>query len=151
MKFTADDYRQSYSGMSDLELLSLRRDELSDIARPCYDVEMAKRGIDAAEEAPDLAADEVAEAGEPTLARLAVDGEAEQREEEELAPAGIFKQRGEAQAARARLQSAFIPTFLEDDSLAQEWTGANPAGSFRLLVPTSYLDKAREVLAEDAG
>jgi Putative prokaryotic signal transducing protein len=146
MKFTANDYRQSYSGMSDLELLSLRRDELSEEARQCYDVEMAKRGIDAPADAAELLPYEVADSGEPAVPELA-DADAEQREEEELAPAGIFKRRGDAQAARTRLQSAFIPTFLEDDSLAAEWAGANPSGSFRLLVPASYLDKAREVLA----
>jgi len=64
-----------------------------------------------------------------------LDADADQQEEEELAPAGIFRTRAEAKAARERLQAAFVPTFLENDD-----------GRFRLLVPGSYLALAREVL-----
>lgn len=149
MKFTADDYRRGYAAMDDLELLSLRRDELSDIARQCYDVEIARRGIDAPP--PEVSiphADQVEESEAlPAEPEPGTGEDADEREEEELAPAGIFRKRGDAHAARERLQSAFIPTFLENDGLAGEWTPRSASGSFRLLVPASYLAQARDILS----
>jgi hypothetical protein len=53
------------------------------------------------------------------------------------APAAIFSSRAEANAAKALLQSAAIPAFLEDDTLA--------GGGFRLLVAASDVAKAGEV------
>jgi hypothetical protein len=70
----------------------------------------------------------------------AINEEVEREEEEDLAPAAIFTSREEAKAAKGRLQSAAIPAFLEDDTLA--------GGGFRLLVAVSYVDQAREVLGE---
>jgi hypothetical protein len=64
----------------------------------------------------------------------------EQGEEEDLAPAAIFPSREEAKAAKVLLQSAAIPAFVEDDTLA--------AGGFRVLVAASYVDGAHEVLGE---
>jgi hypothetical protein len=44
----------------------------------------------------------------------------------------------EAKAAKALLQAAAIPAFLEDDTAA--------AGGFRLLVAASYVEQAREAI-----
>jgi hypothetical protein len=139
MKFSADDFRTLYAEMPDEELRSLVRTELSDVARPCYDAELARRGLQAKPVArrpvQPIAthAEPVEEAPEETAAE-----EVEREEEEDLAPAAIFSVREEAKAARALLQSAAIPAFLEDDGEA--------SGGFRLLVAASYVGQAREVL-----
>jgi cell division septation protein DedD len=142
MKFSADDFKHLYAEMPDEELRSLVRTELSDVARPCYDAELARRGLSSAP--PRRTIQPVAPAEEP--AEIAPESEerleeaAEQEEEEDLVPAAGFTSRDEAKAAKALLQSAAIPAFLEDDTLA--------GGGFRLLVAASYVDRAREALAE---
>jgi len=106
--------------MPDEELRSLVRAELSEIARPCYDAELTRRGLSAAP--PRRAMQPVVVAAEPD--EIAPEPEevpeeaVEEREEEDLAPAAIFSSRAEANAAKALLQSAAIPAFLEDDTLA---------------------------------
>ncbi|MGC9946633.1 MAG: DUF2007 domain-containing protein [Bryobacteraceae bacterium] len=125
--------------MPDEELRSLVRAELSEIARPCYDAELTRRGLSAAP--PRRAMQPVVVAAEPD--EIAPEPEevpeeaVEEREEEDLAPAAIFSSRAEANAAKALLQSAAIPAFLEDDTLA--------GGGFRLLVAASDVAKAGEV------
>jgi len=132
MKFSAEDFEKLYSEMPDEELRSLVRDELSEVARPCYDAELSRRGLTARpmvthEEPEELAP--VAEASE---------GEVEREEEEDLAPAAIFASREEAKAAKDVLQAAAIPAFVEDDTAG--------GGGFRLLVAASYVEQAREAL-----
>ena len=100
MRFSAEDFKRLYAEMPDEELRSLVREELTEIARPCYDEELKRRGLHAA-----------------TVRRA-------------IQPV----------AARAALQSAAIPAFPEDDTTA--------GGGFRLLVPVSYVDQAREALGE---
>ena len=141
MKFSADDFKQLYAEMPDEELRSLVREELTEVARQCYDYEVKRRGLQAppprrtsqpvvtVEPDPEPAAPEPVEVLEEA---------AEQEEEEDLVPAAVFASRGAAKAAKALLQSAAMPAFLEDDTLA--------SGGFRLLVAASYVDQAREVL-----
>ena len=142
MKFSADEFKRLYAEMPDEELRSLVRGELTDVAQQCYDAELARRGLQAtplrrtiqpivAAREPEDIAPESEEVLEQTI---------EQGEEEDLAPAAIFPSREEAKAAKVLLQSAAIPAFVEDDTLA--------AGGFRLLVAASYVEQAREVLAE---
>jgi hypothetical protein len=142
MKFSADEFKRLYAEMPDEELRSLVRGELTDVAQQCYDAELARRGLQAtplrrtiqpivAAREPEDIAPESEEVLEQTI---------EQEEEEDLAPAAIFPSREEAKAAKVLLQSAAIPAFVEDDTLA--------AGGFRLLVAASYVEQAREVLAE---
>jgi hypothetical protein len=142
MKFSADEFKRLYAEMPDEELRSLVRGELTDVAQQCYDAELARRGLKAtplrrtiqpivAAREPEDIAPESEEVLEQTI---------EQEEEEDLAPAAIFPSREEAKAAKVLLQSAAIPAFVEDDTLA--------AGGFRLLVAASYVEQAREVLAE---
>jgi len=146
MKFSAEDFKRLYAEMPDEELRSLVREELSEVARPCYDAEMARRRLPAAPPRgaiqPAVAPQEPAEiAPEPEdPLEEASEKEVESEEEEDLAPAALFKSREEAKAAKSRLQSAAIPAFVEDDTLA--------AGGFRLLVAVSYVDQAREALGE---
>jgi hypothetical protein len=142
MKFSADEFKRLYAEMPDEELRSLVRGELTEVAQQCYDAELARRGLQAtplrrtiqpivAAREPEDIAPESEEVLEQTI---------EQEEEEDLAPAAIFPSREEAKAAKVLLQSAAIPAFVEDDTLA--------AGGFRLLVAASYVEQAREVLAE---
>ncbi len=146
MKFSADDFKRLYAEMPDEELRSLVREELTEVARPCYDTELARRRLPAtpprrtiqpaAAVAP---TEEIApESEDPQEAAILADVERE--EEEDLSPAAIFASREEAKTARAVLQSAAIPAFLEDDTTA--------GGGFRLLVAASYVEQAREALGE---
>ena len=140
MKFTTEDFKHLYAGMSDDELRSLVRAELSEVARPCYDEELKRRGMAATPARrtiqPAVVAEEPPEIEPESEEQL--EEAAEQEEEEDLVPAVIFTSREEAKAGKARLQSAAIPAFVEDD------TGAG--GGFRLLVAASYAEKAREAL-----
>jgi hypothetical protein len=142
MKFSSDDFTRLYREMPDEELRSLSRQELTEVARSCYDNELKSRGLTATPprrtmppaamvEDPLQASPEAEDVPEEAV---------EQEEEEDLAPAAIFKSRAEAVAAKALLQSAAIPAFLENDTLA--------AGGFRLLVAASYVEQARDVLGE---
>lgn len=115
--------------MSDAGLRSLIREELTDIARECYDEELARRGLK-----PEPAA---SEGSTPTGSP----------EEEELVLAGTFTFPDEAKLARALLQSANIPNYLENEhTLAANWMWTNALGGLRLLVPAKFLEDAREVL-----
>jgi hypothetical protein len=146
MKFTADDFKRLYAAMPDEELRSLVREELSEVARPCYDAELARRGLHAKPQrraaqpipTPDPLMEIAPESEDPPDEAIAE--EVEREEEEDLAPAAIFASREEAKAARALLQSAAIPAFLENDTAA--------GGGFRLLVAAPDVEKASEVLAE---
>ena len=143
MKFSADDFKHLYAEMPDEELRSLVRVEMSDVARPCYDAELARRGLSATPRRtiqPVVAAEEPEEIAPEPESEERLEAAAEQEEEDDLVPAAGFASREEAKAAKARLQSAAIPAFLEDDTLA--------GGGFRLLVAASYVDQAREALAE---
>jgi hypothetical protein len=143
MKFSADDFKHLYAEMPDDELRALVRAELSDVARPCYDAELARRGLSATPPRrpvqPVVVAEELAEPEEiaPVLGEQ-LEEAAEQEEEEDLAPAAMFTSREEAKAAKAVLQSAAIPAFVEDDTLA--------GGGYRLLVAGSYVEQAHEAL-----
>ncbi|HEY6390667.1 MAG TPA: DUF2007 domain-containing protein [Bryobacteraceae bacterium] len=115
--------------MSDTGLLSLKRDELTDTARECYDEELARRGLKL----------------EPTVREVLDTADSE--EEEELVLAGTFNFPDEAKLARALLQSANIPNYLENEhTLAANWMLTNALGGLRLLVPAKFLEDAREVL-----
>jgi hypothetical protein len=142
MKFTTDDFKRLYAEMPDEELRSLSRQELTEVARQCYDDELKRRGLSAAPprrtippvamvEKPEQVAQESEDVAEEAV---------EQEEEEDLAPAATFTSREEAKAAKAMLQASAIPAFLEDDTVA--------AGGFRLLVAASYVEQARAALRE---
>ena len=45
MKVTAQDLQRHYAGLPDEQLLMLNRDDLTDLARPCYDAELKQRGL----------------------------------------------------------------------------------------------------------
>jgi hypothetical protein len=120
-----EDFKRHYAMLSDAALLEIDRDELVDVARACYDAELAERNL-AVEEARS-SAPAVETAGQ-------ADGD--------LQLVGTFLSIEEANFARGLLQSADVPCSLENEFSAA-YSGA---GALRLLVPASVYDRACEIL-----
>jgi PhnB protein len=99
MKVSVEDFRRQYAGMSDEALLDVDRRELVDLARKCYDEELARRQLKAAPPAP-------ADPPEP------------HGEEEEFAVAETYESEEEAKLARELLRSAGIRAQLGAGGLA---------------------------------
>jgi hypothetical protein len=97
----------------------VKREELVDVARECYDAEVARRGLE-------------------SEAAGAVEDDRAAGEVADLVEVAAFPSGQEANLARTLLDSAAIPCFLESERVALD--GA------RLLVPAAYLEQAREVL-----
>jgi PhnB protein len=116
MKVTAEDFRHQYADLSDEALLDVDRQELVELARQCYDEELARRKLKAAAPAPAQA-----HAPEPHT------------EPEEFAVARTYELQEEARLARELLRSAGIRAHL----------GANGQ---ELLVPASTREEALAVL-----
>jgi PhnB protein len=116
MKVSAEDFRHQYAGLSDEALLDVDRQELVELARQCYDEELAHRKLKAAAPAP-----AATHAPEPH-------GEAE-----EFAVAQTYQSQEEARLAREMLRGAGIRAHLG-------------AGGLALLVPVSTRDDARQLL-----
>ena len=127
MKVDADDFRRVYESLNDEALLAVKRDELVEVARQCYDVEVAQRGLTAHGDA----------AAVPAPSRAEAAGE-------ELAEVATFTDADDARLARDLLASAEIPSYLAADANLPGNMSA-PSG-FRLSVSPSLLDQAREVL-----
>ena len=126
MQIDPEDFKRHYAMLSDAALLEVNRDELVDVARACYDAELAERNL-------------AAEASEPTAA--AVEATAGQADGD-LQLVGTFLSIEEANFARGLLQSADVPCSLENEfSAAYSGTGA-----LRLLVPASVYERACEIL-----
>jgi len=106
--------------LSDEGLLSINRNDLTELAQQYYDAEVAQRGLHFEPPSP-----EEALATDPELVLL----------ETFLSPT-------EAKLGRGLLQSAGIPVYL-DNELTSTWTGA---GGLRLMVPPSFLQRAKEIL-----
>ena len=126
MQLNPDDLRKQFDRLSDEALLEVDRDDLVDLAREIYDAELSARGLGRhAEKAPVVS-------GEP-----------------ELVPVAVFMLNpAEAQIARALLEAAEIPCYLENEyTLNADRFLTGVVGGERLLVPPDFLDRAREVLA----
>jgi hypothetical protein len=121
-----EDFKRHYAMLSDAALLEIDRDELVDVARACYDAELAERNL--APEEPQPSAPAVETTG----------GQADG----ELQLVGTFLSMEEANFARGLLQSADVPCSLENEFSAA-YSGA---GALRLLVPASVYDRACEIL-----
>ena len=122
MQVDLDDFRRRYAELSDEALLELDRDELVDLARDCYDAELARRGLHRSSSSPP--ATEVQDHGE-------------------LVEAAIFSSSSEADLARALLESAAIPCYLENEFAGKT---LRVSDGFRLFVPATLLENAREIL-----
>jgi Putative prokaryotic signal transducing protein len=117
-----DDFRRRYAELSDDALLELDRDDLVDLARDCYDAELARRGLHRSSSSPP--ATEVQDHGE-------------------LVEAAIFSSSSEADLARALLESAAIPCYLENEFAGKTFRVSD---GFRLFVPATLVENAREIL-----
>lgn len=120
MEIDPETFRQQYDELSDEALLSINRNDLIELAQQCYDAEVAHRGLQPEQASPD-----------------------EAHEEEALVPIASFVLLEEANLGRALLRSADIPASL-DNELTAKWTGAG--GGLRLMVPTSFVKQAKEIL-----
>jgi Putative prokaryotic signal transducing protein len=118
-----DDFRRRYAELSDDALLDLDRDDLVDLARDCYDAELARRGLRCSSSSPP--ATEVQDHGE-------------------LVEVARFSSSFEADLAKELLASAAIPCYLENEIAGRTLRGAD--GFLRLFVPASLLENAREIL-----
>jgi Putative prokaryotic signal transducing protein len=125
LRVDLDDFRRRYAELSDEALLELDRDELVDLARDCYDAELARRGL----RRSSPPATEAQDHGE------LVEGE--------LVEVAIFSSSSEADLARALLESAAIPCYLENESAGKT---LRVTDGLRLFVPATLLENAREVL-----
>jgi len=122
MQVDLDDFRRRYAELSDDALLDLDRDDLVDLARDCYDAELSRRGLRRTSSSP------------PAM---------EAGDHGELVEAAIFSSSSEADLARALLESAAIPCYLENEFAGKTLRASD---GFRLFVPAALLDNAREIL-----
>jgi PhnB protein len=116
MKVSVDDFRRQYAGLSDEALLDVDRQDLVEMARACYDEELARRKLMAAAPVP-----------------AAVQAPESHAEAEEFAVAATYDSQEEARLARELLRAAGIRAHLG-------------TGGLVLLVPLSTREEAREVL-----
>ena len=123
MEIDIEELKREYSEMSDEGLLAFDRKDLTEVARPYYDAEIAQRGLH-----PE-AADEPQAHPEPNP-------------EEDLVTVETYLSIYEADLGRTLLQSADIPAFL-DNELSSGMTGA---GGLRLMVPAKFAKQAEEIL-----
>jgi pimeloyl-ACP methyl ester carboxylesterase len=129
VKLRAEDFRQHYADLSDGELLSLNRAELTEIARECYDQEMAQRGLKPVPEAEAEESESADEAGPVTV--------------------GAFNFADEANLARGILGSAKIPCYVESDYPgSREFPGRGAPGAYQVVVSPEHAARARQLLAE---
>jgi putative signal transducing protein len=123
LEIDPDEFRRRYAELSDDALLDMNRDELVDIARDCYDAELASRGLH-----PDSPPEPEVQAGE---------------EEGDMVELTKFSSSSEVDLARALLASAAIPSYLENELGGKYLPGSE---GFRLFVAATSLEDARQVL-----
>src|SRR5690349_10605467 len=115
-----EELRRAYAEMSDDGLLSINRNDLTELAQQYYDTEIRGRGLHS-ESSKDVE---------------------ENPPQEELVVVEMFLSQEEAALGRALLRSAGIPAYLENE-LTSTWTGI---GGLRLRVPRSHVEEAKEIL-----
>jgi hypothetical protein len=126
MNVDEGNFRRRYAELSDEGLLSIDREELVDVARRCYDEELARRGLQS-----EYAA-----------------GEELEDEEDEFVVGATFLFPDEAGVARALLRSADILCYLENEhTLTAVWTWSCALGWLRLMVPASRREEVQEILS----
>ena len=122
MKVSMEDFRRQYAGLSDEALLDVDRQDLVELARACYDEELARRQLKTPAPAP-----------APTPEHAPEHAPEPHGESEEFAVAETYESQEEARLARELLRAAGIRAHLG-------------AGGLALLVPLSTREDAREVL-----
>jgi len=127
MKVDEDDFRRRYAELSDAGLLSINRAELVEVARHCFDQELAQRGLQYEQEISETPADIA----------------------DDFVAAATFLFPDEAEVARGLLRSGEILCYLENEHiLAKVWAWSYVVGGLRLMVPASLLEQVREILSE---
>jgi hypothetical protein len=124
LEIDPEELRRGYEELSDAGLLSIDRKDLTELARPYYDAEVAQRGLRP-------------ESAEP---EAEVEATAHAKPEEDLVVAATFLSPHEADLGRTLLQSADIPAYLENEP------NLSGAGGLLLMVPASFLEQAEEIL-----
>ncbi len=130
MDVTAADFRQHFEILSDEALLETNRDDLVEVARQCYDEEIARRGLNAAEEP----AETPAEIAGPPVG----DGP-------KMVQIATFLSGEELNLARGLLDEASIPYHV-----------VNPLAALggielRLMVPADLEEQSLEILAYEVS
>jgi hypothetical protein len=120
LEIDPQELRRHYSELSDDGLLSINRNDLTELAQQYYDAEARGRGLH----------------NEPSSEVVA------DADHEELVVVNTYVSPEEAALGRALLRSADIPAYLENE-LTSTWTGI---GGLSLMVPRSVLEDAKEIL-----
>jgi hypothetical protein len=118
VEINPEEIRQRFEQLSDEGLLSIDRNDLTELAQQYYDAEVSRRDL-ATASAP------LEEESSKTFELLAT-----------------FDSLEEANLVRALLESADIPVNLENE-FSSEWAGA---GGLRLMVPAASREQAEEIL-----
>lgn len=132
MKLTAEEYKRHYRELSDDEFLTIDRDELVDVARRCYDAELAHRQL-----SPPTS--EVEEPDFRSAPRVPSAGQ-----QEEMVQVAALSSLDTATYAQRMLQDADIPAELTN---APNLPGNLAHGRFSLSVPVSCAEAAGDLLA----
>ncbi len=125
MQIDPEEFRRHYDSLSDEALIEIDESELVDVARQCYEEELARRGI--------------ASKTEPAVAS------AESATHENWVLAATYLTAEEANMAHAMLESAAIPARLASNNTSA-WSGT---GELRLMVPPEFLEEAEIILASE--
>ncbi len=131
MNASPDEIRRIYSELTDEALLEMNREDLTEIARICYDQELAQRRLEPRppEPAGDSPEESVPDPGN-------------------LVQAATFLSAADARLAQALLKSENIPAFLADEISDIYVKGLSGP---RLFVPAHYLDAARALLEAEVS
>jgi hypothetical protein len=123
----SDDFKQHFESLSDEGLLAVNRDELVETARQCYDAEVARRALPAADPA---AVQEPPEWSGP------------------LVQVGAYGWIEEARQAEGLLRSCSIPCYLKNETILRidPLVWMNGQGGLCLMVAESDAERAREIL-----
>ncbi len=127
MHVNPEDFRRRFENLSDDALLEIVRDDLVDVARDYYDVELAKRGL-----TPQV---------EPGAS---VPIPTEKSPEGDLVLAAEFGTSQEMAVARSFLRASGIPSYIQTDFSGILGTTEEDT---KLYVPASYLEQAQELLS----
>jgi hypothetical protein len=123
MAISADQLRRHYASLSDMALLELNPDELTPVARACYDEEFSKRGL----------TDESGDEADPDVPPPSA-GDEPPREDERVCVAE-YDYVEEADLAKGLLEAAEIAAVIDRDGM-----------HVRLMVPPDLADHALQLL-----
>lgn len=148
MQITLESLRQLYQSLSDEELLAVERHELTDAALKCFDAEVEKRGLAAAQESETAPGEEVLE-GTTCTTRVDPDWM------RDAACACSYMSRPgdsvatDAEIAREALQLAGIPCQVSVMEV-EGWAGDQPVKhEYRVMVPGALSLEAVSVLDKE--